>query len=231
MDRGIAIIGMILLIGAVIFVSTTPGAQNWLSGLTGEECQIDESWYIMYNHEDPYDTWSATLLRDTYGATMVPLATATDTQLNKQGQNLLFIGGSKEFAGKVPWMETWPTLTVTKPGGFPDVYIDTDGTWSNMWIYTPLVDYYMITEGVWEHDYGVIARGYDSTLQRWIVVSIGYSAASTGAGAVICATNWEAVTKGKWLIYEIDMEIWNQNQDVSEWDQSLFSEPNLVAYG
>lgn len=233
---GISVIIMLILIGTAVVIGTSPGAQNWLSGLSGGGCEIDESWYIMYNHADPYDSWGATLLRDEYGATMVPLAYADDTQLNKQGQNLLFIGGSKEFAGKVPWMETWPTLTVTKPGGFPDVYIDTDGTWNNMWIHTPLGNYDMVKAGEtgvgeWIHDYGVIARGYDSTLQRWIVISIGHSATCTGAGAVICVDNWEAVTKGSWLIYEIDMTIWHENQDVSEWHKSLFSEPNLIAYG
>lgn len=228
---GISVIIILLLIGVALFIGTSPGAQSWLRGLSGGACEIDENWYIMYNHNDPYDFWSARLLRDEYGAHMLPLNSATEPQYNKKGQNLLFIGGSEEFAGKVPWMETWPTLTVAKPGGFPDVYIDTDGTWSNIWIHTPLGNYEMSKDGEWIHDYGVIARGWDNTLERWVVIIIGYSATCTGAGAVICVDNWAAVTKGSWLIYEIDMAIWDENQDVSEWDESLFSEPNLVAYG
>ena len=223
-------------------IGTSPGAQNWLRsatsrtwdipGITSSGCTIDENWQILYNHEDSYDGWSAALIRDEYGATMIPLATATDEQLNQKGQNLLFIGGSREFAGKVPWMESWPTLSVIKPGGFPDVYIATDGTWDNIWIHTPKGAYYIQEEaGEWEHDYGVIARGFDSSLGRWIVIIIGGSAACTGAGAVICVDNWEALTKAKWLVYEIDLQIFWDNQDVSEWDESLFSEPNLIAYG
>jgi len=228
---GISIIIMLLLIGTAVLIGTSPGVQNWLKSLSAGACEIDDSWYIMYYHEDPYDSWSARLIRDEYGATMVPLDSAMEPQYNKQGQNLLFIGGSKIFAGKVPWMESWPTLTVVKPGGFPNVYIANDGTWSNIWIDTPLGKYYMAEDGEWIHDFGVIARGWDSDLQRWIVVIIGGSAACTGAGAVICVENWEAVIKGKWLVYEIDLAIWDENKDVSEWDVSLFSEPNLVAYG
>lgn len=228
---GISIIIIAVLLGAALLIGTSPQAQNWLSGLSGEGCEVDENWYIMYNHWDPYDSWGARLIRDEYGATMIPIDSAMEPQYNKQGQNILFIGGSEEFAGKVPWMETWPTLSVVKPGGFPDVYVDTDGTFDNIWIHTPLKNYQSQEDGVQIHDYGLIARGWDSTLQRWIVVIIGYSAASTGAGAVICVDNWAAITKGSWLIYEIDMGIWPENKDVSEWDKELFSEPNLVAYG
>lgn len=228
---GISVIIILLLIGTALVIGTSPGAQSWLKSLSPGACEVDGSWYIMYNHEDPYDNWGARLIRDEYGAYMIPLDSAMEPQYNKQGQNLLFLGGSEEFAGKVPWMETWPTLTVAKPGGFPNVYIDTDGTWSNLWIHTPLGNYDLYKNGEWLHDYGVIARGWDSDLQRWVVVIIGGSAACTGAGAVICVENWAAVTKGSWLVYEIDMTIWDENRNVSEWDESLFSEPNLVAYG
>lgn len=228
---GITVIFILLVVGGAIAIGNTPQFQNWMGSFTPGACVVDDTWYIMYNHDDSYDTWGARLIRDEYGATMVPLDNAMEDQYNKQGQNLLFIGGSKKFAGKVPWMETWPTLTVIKPGGFPDVYIDTDGTWDNIWIHTPLGDYQSQEDGVQVADYGVIARGWDSDLQRWIVVVIGHTASGTGAGAVICVDNWEAVVKGKWLVYEIDPIIWAENQDVSEWNKELFSEPNLVAYG
>lgn len=205
---------------AVVLVLIIGVGAVWFAGsqLFGQkELVIDSDWWIVHNHNDQSDVVSARILQSEYGALMVWIETAEDENLNAEGQNLLFIGGSETFAGKVPWMETWPALTVLKPSGQPDVYVSVE-TWDNIFIHTPYEDYYMRKDGEPQADYGVVTKAYDTTLQRYIIIIVGYSAECTYAGAKLLIEDYELVTQHSWIVYALtgqgatDPFTWTLNQ-------------------
>lgn len=200
---------LVVIIGAVLLVAPRFLAQA--------EFEIDSDWWIVHNHNDQSDVVSARVLQNEFGSLMVWIETAEDENLNANGQNLLFIGGSETFAGKVPWMETWPTLSVLQPSGQPDVYVSAE-TWDNIYVHTPFQDYYMVDEGEFLHDFGVVTKAYDSVLERWIIICIGYSAECTYTGAKLLIEDFELVKQKSWIVYEVteqgatDPSSWTLNQ-------------------
>ena len=186
--------------------------------LAQAELTIDSDWWIVHNHNDQCDVVTAKALQSEYGSLMVWIETAEDENLNAEGQNLLFIGGSETFAGKVPWFETWPTLSVLEPSGQPDVYMANDETWSNWWIHTPILDYDIMVDGEFLHDFGVVTKAYDLVLERWIIIVVGWSAECTYAGAKLLIEDFELVKLHSWIVYELteqgatDPTTWTLNQ-------------------
>lgn len=185
------------------------------------ELEIDSDWWIVYNDQDQGDQISARTLQNEYGCLLVSIDTAEDENLNTEGQNLLFIGGSETFSGKVPWFETWPTLTVLKPSGQPDVYLYWEADWAtegDAYIHTPFQNYYMAQNGEFLHEYGVVTKAYDSTLKRWIIVCVGWSGFDTYAGAKLLIEDFELVQQKSWIVYEVteqgatDPSTWTLNQ-------------------
>lgn len=206
---------------AVVLVLIIGVGAVWFAGsqLFGQkELLIDSDWWIVHNHNDQSDVVSARILQSEYGALMVWIETAEDENLNAEGQNLLFIGGGETFSGKVPWFETWPTLSVLEPSGQPDVYMANDETWSNWWIHTPFLDYDIVVEGEFLNDLGVITKAYDSVLERWIIVCVGWSAECTYAGAKLLVEDFDLVKEKSWIVYEVteqgatDPSTWTLNQ-------------------
>lgn len=165
--------------------------------------QIDESWWIVHNDSDQYDSVTVNFIKDEYGSELKSIHTTNTSELNSEGQSLLFIGGSDALAGKVPWIDpNRPGLTVIKPLEQPDVYWYSDGTYDNIWIHTPKGDFDIQEDGVLLHDYGLITRVYDTNLKKWVIITIGFSAECTGAGARILIEDLSLVKEHSWIIYE-----------------------------
>jgi len=200
----------IIIIAAVVLLST------FIVLIWPAELIIDESWLVVYNNFDKYDSASALWLKEAYNCSLASIyenATLDET-LNAEKQSLLFIGGGEEFAGRLPWALTWPSMTIMQSDTQPDVYVNVSA-WNNAWVHTPSTDYPIVKNGTFLSDYGYITKAYDGTLQRWIIITVGWSAQCTAAGAKILLYDFQLIQENSWIIYQytgepdIPVEAWN----------------------
>lgn len=221
-----------ILVTLVIFLIIT---SIWLYP-SSVPVSIDDSWWIVCNGQDSYDPKTAGFIETAYGGTIVdinaeeptgPDAGATTKDFNILGQSCLFIGGSDEFGRQLPWADpNRPSLEVVKPDTHPEIYFDSDGTWDNNWIHTPSGNVDVVKDGVFLHDLGYIARGYDVKLRRWIVICVGWSAEATAAGANIIVSDLELVQSCSWLVYDYN----GGTVSLNTWKVAAFTNYEIVGH-
>lgn len=193
------------------------------------QLNITEDWWIVYNTQDDYDTKTAQILASKYGCQLKSIHAMSSMELNMEGLNLLFIGGSDALAGKAPWINPQrPGLTIARPDTQPDVYYyHPEADWANVYIRTPKRDYYVQKNGEFLHDYGLITKAYDGNYQRYVVIAIGWSAQGTMAGAKLLMQDLDVVRSNSWIVYEITE---GMATPLTEWNTENF-EYGIVGSG
>jgi hypothetical protein len=165
---------------------------------------INGSWLIAYNASDDYDYRSALWVQATYGGALVDIGNDT-VDFNAFGQNIFIIGASKSLAEQAgEWIGLKPEwYGVKSPDTYPagKIYWRPDSSTSlyPAHMVTPTTDYTCDDQ----HDYGVICKGYDYMLRRWIVVCIGYSGYCTAYGAKLICTQWSTVIAYTYVVYQV----------------------------
>jgi len=168
--------------------------------------QINGSWLIAYNAKNTIgdDLKTAEWVQAKYGGTLVDIGDNT-INFNAFGQNIFIIGGSKSLAEQAgEWIGLKPEwYGVKSPDTYPTgkIYWRPDSSTSMYPVHmvTPTTDYTLDDN----HDYGVIYKGYDYGLRRWIVVCIGYSGYCTAYGAKLICTQWSTVIKYTYVVYQV----------------------------
>lgn len=164
----------------------------------------NSSWYLVIpkdpnksSLEEQYDYNAVVSLENTYNipaSNIIMLSETTMSIFNKQGMNIIFIGGwagqtaLKDFA---PWAEFWELSILQRPNVQPNVRWY--GSGSNWMIQTPYNTYY-------PPDIGYIAVGYDSGLFRYIVIAIGWDANSTYKLAQTLPSLLPSITPGHYVV-------------------------------
>jgi len=188
---------------------------------------INEDWLVVIQSQNNmWETVSGGWIQQKYGCSIVGFDTVetNNIDLNQHGLNLLFLGGSGELAEQAPWTHTgWPTLTVMRPDDQPVVYWDVDQP-DEAWIVTSTANWVTMENGVTIHDYGFVTKGYDKTLDRWIIVCAGWSAWATASGSKLLVQDFDEVKNmDGYLIYEVPLELQDQLADPATWMLSQFS--------
>jgi hypothetical protein len=181
-------------LAVAIVLALTLFWQFWPSAVA-----IDDSWWIVYKSDDPKDSLSASWLALKYGSKKVSILTVTTQDLDREGLDLVFIGGSKILMETMPWVGDWVLSVVQQT---PPVRFSNDGTWSNSWIQTPKGRYHTNVDGDFIHDYGYITKVYDQEYNRWLIVCIGWSAECTATGAKILIEDFTQIQQHDWIVYE-----------------------------
>jgi len=166
---------------------------------------INDSWLIAYNAKNTIgdDLKTAEWVQAKFGGTLVDIGDDT-FNFNAFGQNIFIIGGSKSLAEQAgEWIGLKPEwYGVKTPDTYPagKIYWRPDSSTSIYPVHmvTPTTDYTLDDN----HDYGVICKGYDYELRRWIVVCIGYSGYCTAYGAKLICTQWNAAMSHTYIIYQ-----------------------------
>jgi hypothetical protein len=184
---------------------------------------INGSWLIAYNAQNTIgdDLKSAEWVQTKYGGTLVDIGDNT-INFNAFGQNIFIIGGSKSLAEQAgEWIGLKPEwYGVKSPDTYPagKVYWRPDSTTSMYPVHmvTPTTDY--TCDDL--HDYGVICKGYDYGLRRWIVVCMGYSGYCTAYGAKLICTQWNTVIAPTYIVYQVTE---HGGPNPSTWTMDQFS--------
>lgn len=201
-----------ILIVVIPLCITVLGLLIWWASPSFTAPSIDDSWLIVCNTES-CDIVAANWIKETYGGEVIDITQSQD--FNRTSQSLLFIGGSRELAIQLPWVETFPPLSVPKPYTQPEAYWQAE-SWETAYIYTPYNNYFPNDEdGVLQHSYGLITKGYDYVKRRWIIICIGWCGHTTAYGAKLLCTKWDTIIgENRYVVYEmlekggVDPDLW-----------------------
>lgn len=199
MKRQLLIVIIIIVAATIAVSSTLLFVQPALSMPT-----INGSWLIACNTQDQYDTYSAMWVQAKYGGTLTDIRDPT-INFNSFGQNIFLIGGSKALAEQAgQWIGLKPEwYGIKSPDTYPagKVYWRPNSATSIYPVHmvTPNADYTCDDQ----HDYGVIAKGYDYMLRRWIILCIGYSPYCTAYGAKLICTQYATVTAQAYIVFQV----------------------------
>jgi hypothetical protein len=197
-----------ILITIIILVAATIAVSSTLLFIAPSFSMpaINDSWLIAYNAKNTIgdDLKTAEWVQAKFGGTLVDIGDDT-FNFNAFGQNIFIIGGSKSLAEQAgEWIGLKPEwYGVKTPDTYPagKIYWRPDSSTSIYPVHmvTPTTDYTLDDN----HDYGVICKGYDYGLRRWIVVCIGYSGYCTAYGAKLICTQWSTVIKYTYIVYQV----------------------------
>jgi hypothetical protein len=101
-----------------------------------------------------------------------------------------------------------------KPSTFPGAYWDRTGGVSDEYVVTP-INAYQWTPNT---DYGLIVRGYDYGLRRWVIVIIGGTAQCSATGAKYVIDN-DGKFDSNYVVYLCTVK---PQDDVSKWKMTDF---------
>lgn len=182
---------------AIMVLATILVTSLWYLSPAFAGPRIDETWLIAYNAGDTWDPTSASWVEHTFNGTLVDLNNPPESW-DENGQNIIVIGGSKALANEVPWIGLKPEwYGIQRPNTYPDIQWDMVG--DALHLITPNEDYNPTVD----YDVGLIARGYDYTLRRWVVVVIGYTAYGTAYGSKLVNTQWnKMVMDNSYVIFQ-----------------------------
>lgn len=163
-----------IVILAVVLAISLSGlflAVSW--SISRQPVDIDDSWYIVANIDDEYDSYTTDLLVDEYDCHVWDIA--VDHDYNAFQRNLLIVGGSDYLSEQAPWIRA---LVIIEPDEQADAgfYLE-DGVWK---LKSPKYIYDLDTG---DNNYGLITVGYDVELMRRIITIIGYDHFCTQLGA------------------------------------------------
>lgn len=160
MRANVAIIVVVLVVSlSVLFLG--------FSWKQSQAVAISDSWVIVSNMADQYDSYSSQLLADEFDNIIWDIADEHD--YDKFGQSLLLVGGSEMLSKEAPWLHD---LSIVKPHDQPDAGFSCSSyvTWDCELLSPKFV--YQCDIG--DNNYGIITVGYDVTLMRHIISAVGY---------------------------------------------------------
>lgn len=186
--------------------------------------KLDSTWVIAYNKASVYDSKSAEWVQEKYEGTLKDINEAYDW--DKFDQNIFIIGGSKALSVEAQWIglkTQW--YSIAKPNTYPDVTWDKDED-GKLQLITPSRTY------TCEHpddDYGIIAKGYDYTKRRWVIVVIGYTQWATALGSRLIIEDYKTVVEqNRYIIYQVTKR--DTTTEIAQWSLSDF-DGEIVEYG
>lgn len=159
--------------------------------------EINETWLIIFNAYNHMDSASATWVHKMYEC---QYADVNDPQeWNEQGQHILIVGGNDPIQLQAPWLGMEYRLQIMQPDTYPACYWTQDTTGA-IYLHTPQGNKYHIMP---ENNVGLIAKGYDYDLERWIVVVIGFDGWGTAYGVKLICTQWDKiVVENSYVIFK-----------------------------
>lgn len=202
----IVVIVIVLTLTATVFWYISPA-------LAGPN--IDDTWLIAVNMNDAWDPTSAQWVQETYGGTLVDINDPPD-DWNNTGQNIFIIGGSHALSLEALWIGLDPEwYAIQRPSTYPEITWTLDVDSGKLHILTPSGGYYSDAE------MGMIAKGYDYQMRRWIIVVIGNTYWGTAYGAKLICTQYDnVVTDNAYVVYRYTS---NGGTEPTQWSFSDFN--------
>lgn len=188
--------------------------------------KIDATWVIAYNKNSVYDTKSAEWVQEAYGGTLQDINEAYEW--DNFGQNIFIIGGSEALSIEAQWIGLDPKwYSIAKPDTYPEVTWTKNEATGKLTLVTPSREYDCIDAS--EHDWGTIAKGYDYTKRRWVIVVIGWTRWATATGSRLVVEDYKTVVEqNRYVIYEVTKR--DTTTEIAQWSLSDF-EGEIVEYG